>query len=158
LFIGADTFFPTASHEILGTGKYSIGPAVAGSAPMPRLRSLLFVLVQDVRSVGGDPGRSDVHYGVVQTIVNTIWSENWWTTLQLSANANWELNNKTGGVLEAELGRRLGDHWRLFVRPGVGLWGQHIPQAYDWNVEAGARWMISGTVFSKSIFEWFHRD
>jgi hypothetical protein len=158
LFLGTDATFPTASKETLGLGKYTLGPAVAVALPMARLRSLLFVLAQDFRSVGGDPSRPDVHFSRVQTVFNTIWSERWWTTLELLANANWEQNGKSGGTLESELGYRFDDRWRIFVRPGIGLWGKSIPQAFDWNFEAGVRFMFKGSLLPKAFFEGFKGD
>src|SRR5262249_45761677 len=55
LFVGSDVFFPTASEQRLGAGKYTVGPGVGLAAPMPRLRSLFFLLALDYNSVGGDP-------------------------------------------------------------------------------------------------------
>jgi hypothetical protein len=28
------------------------------------------------------------------------------------------------------------------VRPGVGIWGQTAPGAYNWNVEVGVRYVF----------------
>jgi hypothetical protein len=55
LFVGIDASFPAASERRLGTAKYTLGPGVALAAPLPRLHSLSFILLQDYNSVGGTP-------------------------------------------------------------------------------------------------------
>ncbi len=50
LFIGTDASFPTASETQLGTGKYTLGPGAAVAVPLPRARSLFFLLVQNFNS------------------------------------------------------------------------------------------------------------
>jgi hypothetical protein len=32
------------------------------------------------------------------------------------------------------------DRWGMYLRPGVGIWGNDVP--YDWNVEVGTRYMF----------------
>jgi hypothetical protein len=31
----------------------------------------------------------------------------------------------------------------LYLRPGVGLWGDNIPPVYDWNIEVGLRYVFN---------------
>ena len=80
LFVGTDASIPTAAKKELGTGKYTLGPGGAVAVPMPRARSLFFTVIQDFNSVGGDPSRANIHFMQVQSAVNTIWSERWWST------------------------------------------------------------------------------
>ena len=95
--------------------------------------SLGFLLLQDVRSVGGNPSRPHSPRSVAN-ISQCIWTERWWTTLQLDVNADWSKNGNRG-TSEFEIGHRLDSHWRVCLRPGIGLWGQDIANSYDRNFQ-----------------------
>lgn len=142
LFVGADAFFPTATDTQLGRGKYEIGPGIAASIPIPSLKSTLQPLVEHFVSVGGDPSRPDVDFSTLQLQLNTLWSKQWWTLFEVDLNLDWTRGAKTGGVLEGEVGRRFGPHWRAWARPGVGLWGQDVRGTYDWSAQVGIRYMF----------------
>ena len=45
-------------------------------------------------------------------------------------------------ALELELGRNVVGKWDVFVRPGIGIFGQNLRGAYDWNIEGGIRYMF----------------
>jgi hypothetical protein len=75
LFLGFDAALPTASEQRLGTGKYILGPGGSLAAPLPRIRSIFYLLAANYNSVGGDPSRANLHYTQVQSAVNTIWSD-----------------------------------------------------------------------------------
>jgi len=159
LFIGGDASFPTASEDQLGTGKYALGPAAALAVPLPRTRSLFFLLVQDFNSVGGDSSRADIHYMRVQAAVNTFWSEHWWS----SVLGTWDIDDrnndrKTTMDLLGEVGHNFDKHWNVFAGYGAGLTGRDTPLGLDWTVQAGVRWVFSASVFSKALFGGFSGD
>jgi len=153
LLVGFDALFPTGSNDRLSAGKYGLGPGGAVRVPLPRLRSLFITLIQDFNSVGGDPSRRDLHFMQVQPTITTIWSEQWWTTVGGVWAIDWNNNNRTVFNLQGEIGHRLDDHWRLFVQPGVGLAGRDTPLGLDWTVQAGVRWMFSGSLFPEKLVE-----
>jgi hypothetical protein len=138
-FIAAASTFPTAAEPGLGLGKYTVGPLIATSRFLPKWDSFLFGVFQHQLSVGGDPARQAVEFTQVSAQINTIWIEQWWTTVQGVWKVDWERNAKSSMTLEFEAGRNLGNRWGIFARPGVGIWGQDVPGAYDWNVEVGIR-------------------
>ena len=142
LLVGADAIFPTATDTQLGRGKYEIGPGMAASVPIPSLKSTLLSVAQHFVSVGGDPSRPDVDFSALQFQLNTVWSKEWWTLLEGDLNVDWTRGAKTGAVFEGEVGRRFGHHWRAWVRPGAGLWGQDVRGTYDWSVQLGIRYMF----------------
>jgi hypothetical protein len=80
--------FPTASDDILGSGKLSVGPTVVG------LRSeghwLYGALVYNLFSVGGPRGRSDVNQMLMQPFVNYNLRRKWYLTSSPYVTANWE--------------------------------------------------------------------
>jgi len=140
--IGAVSSFPTASDDLLGSGKYTVGPIMATGRFLPRWESFLFGVFQHSVSAGGDPSRSDISLTNASLQINTIWAERWWTTVQGVWQVNWEQKTKSSMTLEFELGRNLIGQWGAYVRPGVGIWGPDVPGAYNWNVEVGTRYMF----------------
>ena len=153
LLVGVDTLFPTGSNDRLSTGKYTIGPAAAVAVPLARLRSLFFLLVQDYRSVGGDPSRTDIHFGQVQASFNTIWSEQWYSTAAMQWAADWENNRKTTMNLQGEVGYRFDKHWVLFAGPSAGVIGRDTFLGLDWSVQAGVRWVFQTPLFAGKLVE-----
>ena len=143
IFAGVDFTFPTAADN-LGSGKYTVGPGVATAHVFPAWGSLVFALLQHQFSVGGDPSRNDISASRIQTWFNTIWTDHWWTQFEAVVQMNWEQKEKTSMTLEFEGGYRFTNHWAVWVRPGVGLWGRSLPGAYDWNFEVGIRRMFEG--------------
>jgi len=158
LFIGTDVSFPTASEKQLGTGKYTLGPGGGVAVPLPRLRSLFSTLVQDFNSIGGDPSRANIHFMQVQSVVNTIWSERWWTSAVMTWNMDWNHDRKTTMNLLGEVGHQFDNHWNVFVGPGVGVAGRESVLGLDWTVQAGVRWVYSTPLFPERILESFPRQ
>ena len=142
LFLGADGSFPTASEPVLGTGKYTIGPGGAAAIPLPRIRSLFFLVIEDFNSIGGDPSRTKIHYTQFKPSINTIWGERWWTEVLMFYYADWEHQRKTTMNLQGEVGHRLSKPWALFVQGGGGVLGRDSFLGLDWFVQAGVRWVF----------------
>ena len=142
LLVGADAIFPTATDAQLGRGKYEVGPGFAASVPIPPLKSTFLLVAQQFVSVGGDPSRQDIDFTGLQFQLNTVWSKEWWTLLEVDFNMDWQRSAKTGAALETEVGRRFGHHWRAWFRPGVGLWGHDVRGTYDWSAQFGVRYMF----------------
>ena len=140
--IGAASTFPTADDNLLGSGKYTAGPFIATGRFLPRWESFLFGVFQHQVSAGGDPSRADISLTQASVQINTIWAERWWSTVQGGWQVNWEQKAKSSMTLEVELGRNVVGRWGLYVRPGVGIWGNTAVGAYDWNVEVGTRYMF----------------
>jgi hypothetical protein len=143
VFAGMDFTFPTADKTQLGSGKYTVGPGVATAHVFPALDSLLFTLIVHQVSVGGDPSRQSISTSSGQIFFNTVWTDQWWTRLELVPQVLWEQKGKSSMTLEFEGGYRFVKDWGVWVRPGVGLWGRNIPGAYDWNIEVGIRHMFA---------------
>jgi hypothetical protein len=157
LFVGADVTFPTGSNDRLSTGKYTVGPGVAVAVPLARLRSLFFTLIQDFSSVGGDPSRRDIDFMQVQSAINTIWSDRWWSTASMTWDMDWNNSRKTTMNLLGEVGHRFDNHWNVYAGPGVGVVGRDTFLGLDWTVQAGVRWVFQTPIFSEQIIESFPR-
>ena len=139
---GIDTTFPTAALPGLGTGKYTVAPGVATSRVFPELASLTYGILQHQVSVGGDPSRKDISISRMGITWNTLWGERWWTQVQAQAQIDWTRNNRSSMALEFEGGWSITKEWRIWVHPGVGLWGRDVLGNYDWIMQAGVRRML----------------
>jgi hypothetical protein len=142
VFIGAASTFPTASDNALGSGKYTVGPLIATGRFLPQWESFLFGVFQHSVSAGGNPSRADISFTQANVQINTIWADRWWSTVQGAWQVNWEQKAKSSMTLEVELGRNVVGRWGMYLRPGVGIWGNTVTGAYDWNVEVGTRYMF----------------
>jgi hypothetical protein len=102
--VGPIVSIPTASDDILGTGKLSVGPTVV------LLRNqghwLYGSLVYNVFSVAGPSGRSDVNQMLMQPFVNYNLRRKWYLTSSPYVTANWE--------------KRRNERWTVPVGGGVG--------------------------------------
>jgi hypothetical protein len=142
VFAGTDIVFPSASHSDLGRGKYQVGPGAVVAIPIARLDSVAQLFGEQLVSIGGDPSRQDVNYSKIKIGLDTPWGQNWWTTVESNFSIDWTQKAKTAMNLEFEVGRKLGDHFRVWLRPAVGLWGNGVPGAYDWFTQVGIRYMF----------------
>ena len=154
LFIGTDGSFPTSSSEKqLGLGKYTLGPGGGVAVPLARLRSLLFVIAEDFHSIGGDPNRADLHFVQVTSAFNTIWTQRWWTQAIAQWNLDWNNRRKTTLNLQGEIGHRFGEHWNVFVTPGLGVVGRDTFLGLDWTVQIGVRWVFRTPLLPERLFK-----
>jgi hypothetical protein len=96
--------FPTATQDILGTKKVSLGPTVVV------LRShghwLFGVLVNNLTSVAGPSARANVNQMLMQPFVNYNLRRGWYLTSSPIITANWEVNPN--------------ERWTVPVGGGVG--------------------------------------
>jgi hypothetical protein len=96
--------FPTASDDILGTKKLSVGPTVVV------LRSqghwLYGTLVYNLFSVAGPAARFDVNQMLMQPFVNYNLRHKWYLTSSPYVTSNWE--------------KRRNERWTVPVGGGVG--------------------------------------
>ncbi len=142
VLVGLISTMPTASEPSLGLGKYTIGPTIATARFLPQWESFLVGLFTQQVSIGGDPSRSPLNRSKLIGQINSFWAERWWTIAQAVWQVDWERNAKGSMTLELEVGRSLVGRFGMFVRPGVGVFGRDLLGAYDWNVEAGVRYMF----------------
>jgi hypothetical protein len=89
--------FPTASQEILGTKKVSVGPTVV----VLRIQGhwLFGTLVQNLFSVAGPMARPDVNQMLMQPFANYNLPHGWYLTSSPIITANWEANSNERWVV-----------------------------------------------------------
>ena len=85
---GPAILLPTATDDLIGTRKWSIGPSiVALTSTGPWLAG---VLVNNVWSVAGADDRADVNQMLVQYFINYNMSSGWYLVSAPIITANWE--------------------------------------------------------------------
>jgi hypothetical protein len=89
--------FPTASREILGSKKLSVGPTVV----VLRIQGhwLFGTLVQNYFSVAGPAVRADVNQMLMQPFANYNLRHGWYLTSSPILTANWEANSNQRWVV-----------------------------------------------------------
>jgi len=136
--VGATSMFPTASEDVLGTGKYSLGPT-AVAAYLGR-EWIFGVFPQHWWSVGGDSKRADVSLTNIQYFL--YWAPPW------DPEAQWRIGMSPNISIDWEA---KGDKVTLPVGLGIGRMFEilrlpvHVSLEVDYSVihpddKAGSRW------------------
>lgn len=97
--LGPTVGFPTATDELLGSGKWLLGPA-AIFVYAPR-RSVFGVVVQNLWSVGGDAKRPEVNALSLRPLVNINLPMGWFIVSKPNISANWRASGDRRWLIEA---------------------------------------------------------
>ena len=139
---GGEVILNSASKDSLGMGKNVIAPLVFASIDVPQCNSVVFPFLQYYMSVSGDDARSDVNYASIKAPFLTRWSNLVYSILEPQMVVDHERADKVGMTLEGEVGRFLNRDLALWGRGGLGLFGDNLPQVYDWKLEVGVRFFL----------------
>src|SRR5215467_2350590 len=112
---------PTASDAILGSGKVSLGPALAVFYDPQNWEAGL--IIKNQWSVAGAPGRDRVNELTVEVISNYV----------ISGGEGWHLD--THPVATANWTAKPGQQWTVPVGGGLGHLSKLGDQAIDWSVQ-----------------------
>lgn len=133
--LGPSVGFPTATNELLGGGKWLLGPA-AIFVFTPR-RAVFGLVVRNQWSVGGDPERPKINKLLVRPLVNINFQQGWFITSKPTIAANWKA---TGGERWlVPVGGGIGKVFRV-GNFGISLESQAF--AYPVRPDAGPSWSI----------------
>jgi hypothetical protein len=110
---GPTFLIPTASDNVLGTGKFSIGPAIV--ALVQPGKWTLGVLVNNLWSVAGSGSRPNVNSMTLQYFINYNLKKGYYITLQPIVSANW--NAPSGNIWLVPFGGGIGRILRLGFQP-----------------------------------------
>ena len=138
--VGSEVLLDTASRDSLGYGKQVLAPLAYASVDVPRFRSVLFPFVQHYFTVGGDDARPDVHYTSLKAAMLTRWPGRAYTVVEPQLVVDHERADRVGATLEAEGGKFIDRRTAVWVRPGIGLHGNDLPQVYNWALKVGVRY------------------
>ena len=131
--VGPALVFPTATDDVLGTGKFSIGPSVV--ALTMKGQWVIGALASNVWSVAGDDDRADINFFLMQYFVNYNFPSGWYLTSAPIVTANWEADS--GNKWTVPFGGGVG---KVF---SIGRQPININTQVFYNVETptnGARW------------------
>ena len=95
-----------------------IAPLIFASIDLPQYNSVVFPFLQHYVTLGGDDARRDVHYTSIKSAFLT------------------RLPNLIYTIVEPQV---IVDHERA---DKVGLFGDNLPQVYDWKFEVGVRFFL----------------
>ena len=110
---GPTFLLPTASDDVLGTGKLSVGPAVV--ALVQPGKWTLGVLVNNLWSVAGSGSRPDVNSMTLQYFINYNLKKGYYLTSAPINSANW--NALSGNVWLVPVGGGIGRIMRMGFQP-----------------------------------------
>jgi len=111
---GGPTFLiPTATDDVLGTGKFSIGPTVV--ALLQPGKWTFGVLVNNLFSVAGPSDRADVNSMTLQYFVNYNLKKGYFLTSQPIISTNWNASN--GNVWLVPFGGGISRIFKLGTQP-----------------------------------------
>lgn len=104
---------PTATNDILGQGKLSMGPSVVALVqPKPWT---IGALVSNVWSIAGSGSRPDVNQMLLQYFVNYNLQKGWYLTMSPILTANWE--GSSGNIWTVPFGGGVGRVMKLGMQP-----------------------------------------
>jgi hypothetical protein len=139
---GGELILNTATSDDLGTGKNVIAPLIFASINVPRFHSVVFPFLQYYFTLGGDDARQDVNYTSIKSAFLTRWPHLVYTIVEPQLIVDHERADKIGMTLDGEIGHFLNRDTAIWVRTGVGLVGEGLPQVYDWKLEVGVRFFL----------------
>ena len=139
---GSEIILNTATNDALGTGKNVIAPLIFASIDLPQYHSVVFPFLQHYVTLGGDDARRDVQYTSIKSAFLTRWPNLTYTIVEPQVIVDHERADKVGLTLDGEIGRFLNRDTAIWARTGLGLFGDNLPQVYDWKFEVGVRFFL----------------
>jgi len=105
--------FPTATNQLLGQGKVSVGPSVV--ALLQPGHWTLGVLVNNVWSFAGSGSRPKVNQMTLQYFINYNLKKGWYLSISPTVTANWKASS--GNIWLVPVGGGVGRILRLGMQP-----------------------------------------
>ena len=134
--------FPTATHDSLGSGKYSFKPVVAGVTPVAKGVALVGVLEYRV-SFAGNRNRADINEMSLKPILLKSFLEGplkgYYVNPQAEIIVDFENNNRTTLQLAANMGKTLNKNVVVFVVPTIHVAGT---KRESFKLEVGFRYLF----------------
>ncbi|MBR2865331.1 MAG: transporter [Elusimicrobiaceae bacterium] len=129
-----ETMLPTATDDVLGSGKWQISPSVFAVYPVSK-SFFAAVGYKHYYSLTGENNRADINYGRVRFLLSYMHPDLWWITLDPQYYMDYENTGKAELFLESELGVMVNQGTSLYIKPGFHLGGNW--QSKDWSLNIG---------------------
>jgi hypothetical protein len=141
--IGPAFSIPTATDDVLGTGKWSAGPSVV-VLTMPG-RWVLGALASNIWSFAGDSDRPDVNSMLIQPFVNYNFQKGWYFSSSPVITANWESDSDERWTVP--MGGGIGKIFKVGKQPMNAQVGAYYnvekPEGgADWNLRFQLQFMF----------------
>lgn len=136
LAYGVEFFFPTASHDVLGSNAYTVGPQLfLAFFGVFDFIDLVAPGYQHQFSVYEEDGASDRNLGLIDLfILKTFNNKQQWVMLNPQGIINYETGQEWV-QFDVEAGTMLkAKGHSAYIRPSLGMGGD---KPYDWSLEAG---------------------
>jgi hypothetical protein len=133
--IGSGLSMPTATHALLGSGKWIIAPA--GIPVWFFRRGFGYVKLQNFTSFAGDRERPDVNFLLVTPTLLRAFGRASWVLIDTETKTDWRRDRRTGVKSGLQLGHVVARGLGLWVKPEV-WWGAN--QDGDWDLKTGIVW------------------
>lgn len=141
--LGPVFVFPTATDDVLGSGKWQMGPAAVGVISARKWQ--LGLIVQNPISFAGDSGRPDVNRLIWQPIFVYWLPRQWYLGLQGTAKTiNWENDAAATIPLSARIGKITFFGPRainVFVEPEYTVVHDETPVP-EWSIQLGFNFLF----------------
>jgi len=113
--VGPAFQLPTATNNVLGTGKWSAGPGIVTFISDESLHLTYGFVVNNLWSFAGDQDRANVNAMTLQWFANYNMAHGWYLTTSPLITANWEADSKN--VWTVPLGGGFGRIFRIGGQP-----------------------------------------
>lgn len=133
---GSGLIMPTASDTLLGSGKWTLAPAVL---PVWFIRGvgLAFVKFQNFTSIAGDADRPDSNFLLITpTFIQRVGRTSWYL-VDTETKTDWQRDGRTGVKSGFQYGWILPNRIGIWIKPEV-WWGPN--RDGQWNIKTGLVW------------------
>jgi len=129
--VGSGVVLPTATNNLLGTGKVILAPTAVPIWGFPKRRSRLLIRFQNFFSVAGKSSRPDINYFVAAPALIGRLTGKWWYTADTELRWNWK-SHLGSGVSGFLVGRLVSGKFGIAFKPEIP-WGPG--RAGDFNLK-----------------------
>jgi len=129
--VGSGVVIPTATNDLLGTGKLILAPTAVPIWGFPKSRRRLLIRFQNFFSVAGKSSRPDINYFVAGPALIGRLGKGWWYTADTELRWNWK-TDLGSGISGFVVGRIIKGKFGIAFKPEVP-WGPG--RAGDFNLK-----------------------
>lgn len=132
--VTSDFILPTATDDLLGTGKVQVAPAVFGVLN-PNPNFFVSLGYRQWVSVAGDGGREDINLGRIRSVAAYLSDSKWWALADLRYLMDYHNSGQAEFAPEVELGSMITTGTAVYIRSGFHAAGNMNQK--DWGVSVG---------------------
>lgn len=135
---GAESVFPIASDDTLGSGKFQLNPTVVAVYAFSS-QTFVALAAKHLFSIGGDSGRADIVHGQYRLILAHTTPSGWWFLADPQLWVDYKSGSRMHFAPEVEVGRMISKATGVWLRGGGHVAGEW--ERDDWTISAGVRFI-----------------